>query len=219
VSERREPSLLRAIGTIGLAAGIVNVTIGGGIFRLPAVVAGILGTQAPLAFLVCAAVMGLIVAGFAEAGRRVDLTGGPYAYVEVAFGSLAGFLAGVLVWLLGTTAVAAVATVFADSIGAMLPIASGAGGRAMVLVATFGLLATVNVLGVRFGTRLNAVATAAKLLPLSPGASRWRPGAWRAARCSSSSRSAASRAPSCRAARSATSHGPCRAPSRSPWWR
>jgi len=166
VSERREPSLLRAIGTIGLAAGIVNVTIGGGIFRLPAVVAGILGTQAPLAFLVCAAVMGLIVAGFAEAGRRVDLTGGPYAYVEVAFGSLAGFLAGVLVWLLGTTAVAAVATVFADSIGAMLPIASGAGGRAMVLVATFGLLATVNVLGVRFGTRLNAVATAAKLLPL-----------------------------------------------------
>jgi APA family basic amino acid/polyamine antiporter len=162
----RDPSLLRAIGTVGLAAGIVNVTIGGGIFRLPAVVAGILGPQAPLAFLVCAAVMGLIVAGFAEAGKRVDLTGGPYAYVEVAFGSFAGFLAGVLVWLLGTTAVAAVSTVFADSIGTMLPPLSGAAGRAVVLVLTFGLLATVNVFGVETGTRLNAVATAAKLLPL-----------------------------------------------------
>ena len=166
MSERREPSLVRAIGTVGLVAGIVNVTIGGGIFRLPAAVAGILGAQAPLAFLVCAAVMGLIVAGFAEAGKRVDLTGGPYAYVEVAFGPFAGFLAGVLVWLLGTTAVAAVATVFADSIGAMLPAASGSAGRAVVLVLTFGLLATVNVLGVATGTRLNAVATAAKLLPL-----------------------------------------------------
>ena len=28
------------------------------------------------------------------------MTGGPYAYVEVAFGPFVGFLAGVLVWLL-----------------------------------------------------------------------------------------------------------------------
>jgi amino acid transporter len=62
--------------------------------------------------------------------------------------------------------VAAVSTVFADSIGAMLPAVSGAAGRAVVLVLTFGLLATVTVLGVATGTRLNAVATAAKLLPL-----------------------------------------------------
>lgn len=162
-----QPSLVRAIGTVGLAAGIVNVTIGGGIFRLPAAVAGILGAQSPLAYLVCAAVMGLIVAGFAEAGKRVDLTGGPYAYVEVAFGPFAGFLAGVLVWLLGTTAVAAVSTVFADQIGGLVPALAGAGARAALLVLTFGLLAAVNIAGVGLGTRLNAVATAAKLLPLA----------------------------------------------------
>ena len=40
-SERE--SLTRAIGTFGLAAGIINITIGGGIFRLPAIVAGSLG--------------------------------------------------------------------------------------------------------------------------------------------------------------------------------
>jgi hypothetical protein len=36
-SERE--SLTRAIGTVGLAAGIINVMIGGGIFRVPALVA------------------------------------------------------------------------------------------------------------------------------------------------------------------------------------
>jgi amino acid transporter len=161
-----QPSLVRAVGTMGLAASIVNVTIGGGIFRLPALVAFQLHAAAPLAFLVCAAAMGLIVVCFAEAGKRVDLTGGPYAYVEVAFGRFPGFLAGVLVWLLGTFAVAAVSTVFADSVGALAPPLAGPAGRGVVLVLTFALLSAVNILGVREGTRLNEVATAAKLLPL-----------------------------------------------------
>jgi amino acid transporter len=160
------PSLVRAVGTLGLAASIVNVTIGGGIFRLPALVAASLQAAAPLSFLVCAGAMGLIVVCFAEAGRRVDLTGGPYAYVEVAFGSFAGFLAGVLVWILGTLAVAAVSTIFADSMGALMPSLGTGIGRAAFLIVTFALLSAVNIRGIRQGTRLNAVATAAKLLPL-----------------------------------------------------
>ena len=43
--------LARVIGMWGLAAGIVNVTIGGGIFRLPAGVAAAVGPAAPLASL------------------------------------------------------------------------------------------------------------------------------------------------------------------------
>src|SRR5438270_8292965 len=64
-------SLIRAVGTWGLAAAIVNVTIGAGIFRLPAGVAGTLGAAAPVAYVVCAVAMGLIVLCFAEAGSRV----------------------------------------------------------------------------------------------------------------------------------------------------
>ena len=60
--------LARVIGTWGLAAGIVNVTIGGGIFRLPAGVAESLGAAAPLAYLACTVAMGLIVLCFADAG-------------------------------------------------------------------------------------------------------------------------------------------------------
>lgn len=158
--------LVRVVGMWGLAASIVNITVGGGIFRLPAVGASLLGGAAPLAYVVCAVSMGLIVLCFAEAGSRVEMTGGPYAYVEVAFGSLAGFLSGVLLWTVGTLALAAVATLFADAVGALVPALGGPGGRAAVLVLTFALLSAVNVLGVRQGTTLNVVFTVAKLVPL-----------------------------------------------------
>src|ERR1051325_6348509 len=52
-------SLIRALGTWGLTAAIVNVTIGAGIFRLPASVASSLGAAAPAAYLLCALAMGL----------------------------------------------------------------------------------------------------------------------------------------------------------------
>jgi len=161
-----ESSLLRAIGVLGLAAGIVNVTVGGGIFRLPADVARGLGPGAPLAYLVCAIAMGLIVICFAEAGSRVDLTGGPYAYVEVAFGPFLGFQAGVLLWILGTMAVAAVSVVFTTNAAALVPALSGSWASGAFLVVVFLVLSAVNIAGVRRGTALNTAATVAKLLPL-----------------------------------------------------
>jgi amino acid transporter len=161
-----ERSLVRAIGTWALAAGIINVTVGGGIFRLPANVAQALGAAAPLAYVVCAIAMGLIVVCFAEAGSRVSLTGGPYAYVELAFGPYVGFLTGVLIWLLGTTAVAAVSTVFATNAAELLPVFRQPSMRALLLIASFAIVATVNILGVKQGSRLNGIATVAKLLPL-----------------------------------------------------
>jgi amino acid transporter len=158
--------LVRAIGTFGLAAAIVNITVGGGIFRLPANVAESLGSAGPIAYLVCAVAFGLIVLCIADAGSRVSLTGGPYAYVEVAFGPFFGFMSGVLLWLLGAFAVAANSTVFAAAIGALIPVFSGRTGNALFLVLIFGLLAILNIRGVRQGTRFNNVATIAKLLPL-----------------------------------------------------
>jgi basic amino acid/polyamine antiporter, APA family len=161
-----ERSLVRAIGTWSLAAGIINVTVGGGIFRLPADVAAALGPAAPLAYIVCAIAMGLIVLCFAEAGSRVSLTGGPYAYVELAFGPYVGFLTGVLLWLLGTTAVAAVSTVFATNAAKLFPVFEQPVMRAVLLIGSFAIVATVNILGVKQGSRLNGAATVAKLLPL-----------------------------------------------------
>jgi amino acid transporter len=165
ISTRAEP-LVRVIGTFGLAAAIVNITIGGGIFRLPAIVAGSLGPAAPLAYLVCAAAMGLIVLCIADAGSRVSLTGGPYAYVGTAFGPYAGFISGVLLWMLGTFAAAAVSTVFASSLGLLAPALGGRGMEIAILVVAFAFWSLINLRGVSLGVRLNSVATVAKLLPL-----------------------------------------------------
>src|SRR5688572_17192575 len=164
-----EAGLVRALGVWGLAASIVNITIGGGIFRAPgtAEVTGRLGAAAPVAYALCALAMAFVVMCFAEAGSRVALTGGPYAYVERAFGGFAGFAVGWLLWVTGTIATAAVATIFADSVLRMFPAIPAFPGRAALLVSVFGVVTTINVLGVKLGARLNMASTIAKLLPLT----------------------------------------------------
>jgi len=161
-----DASLVRAIGVRRLTASIVNTTIGAGIFVLPATVAAGLGPAAPLAYLVCAVLMALIVLCFASAGSRVSLTGGLYAYIEVAFGPSVGFVCGVLYWLMALFAVASVASAFAASVGVLWPAAETTAGRAVVLLALFAVLAFINVRGVNPGAGLVEIVTAAKLVPL-----------------------------------------------------
>jgi basic amino acid/polyamine antiporter, APA family len=162
-----DTALVRAIGIRTLAAGIVNTTIGAGIFVLPAVVAARIGPAAPLAYLACALTMGLIVTCFAIAGSRVSLTGGLYAYVEVAFGPYVGFLAGVLLWLASLLGVASVASALAASVALAVPAAGAPWGRAAFLATAIGAFAFLNVRGVRVGAGAVEVGTLAKLAPLA----------------------------------------------------
>ena len=161
-----EHSLVRALGVWGLAASIVNLTVGGGIFRLPAEAARALGPTAPIAYVVCAIAMGLIVLCFAEAGSRVALTGGLYAYVEVAFGPFVGFLTGVLLWAGISVATAAVSSFFADALGALIPSIATGVARNVVLSVILISLALLNITGIRGASRFVSVMTVAKLLPL-----------------------------------------------------
>jgi amino acid transporter len=156
-------TFLRAVGVIGLAAAIFNCTVGGGIFRLPAGAAAAAGSAAPFVYLICAAVIGCVVLCFAEVGSRVAQTGGPYAYVEAAYGRYPGFLAGVLLWMIGTAAVGGVGSAFAEGLAALAGVPAI---RAPVIVGTFLLLAAVNIRGIEQGTRLVMIASVAKLLPL-----------------------------------------------------
>jgi APA family basic amino acid/polyamine antiporter len=161
-----DAGLVRAIGARQLTASIINSTIGAGIFVLPAVAAAGLGAAAPIAYIVCAALMALIVCCIAAAGSRVSLTGGIYAYVEVAFGPYVGFLAGVLYFLSATFGVASVSSALAGSAGALWPAADSPAGRAILIAVLFMGLAAINARGVTPGIRLVETLTAAKLLPL-----------------------------------------------------
>ena len=97
--------LTRAIGPWSLGANAVNLSVGAGIFALPAAVAGILGPAAILAYLVCGLAIALVLTCFAELGTRVTRSGGAVAYIEDSFGPMAGFVAWV-VFTLGFCAAA-----------------------------------------------------------------------------------------------------------------
>src|SRR5438105_13766511 len=127
--------LIRGIGVPALTANIVSSSIGAGSFVIPATVAKGLGSAAPLAFVCCALAMILFVTCFAIAGSRVSLTGGLYAYVEVAFGRYVGFLAGMLYFLTALGAVAGVVNVLANSIALVVPFL---GGPVMRIVCMLG---------------------------------------------------------------------------------
>ena len=165
-AERVDHQLVRAIGVPGLTANIVNATIGAGIFVLPALVAKGLGPAAPLAFIACALAMVLFVTCFAVAGSRVSLTGGLYAYVEVAFGGYVGFLAGILYCLTAVCAVAGVVNVFVNSVAGLLPLLGNPIMRVFVIALVYGILVFINVRGVREGAGAVTVVTVAKLLPI-----------------------------------------------------
>jgi amino acid transporter len=164
--EKREAGLIRALGVPGLTANLINTTSGAGIFALPAAVALKLGAAAPIAFAICAAAMALFVTCFALAGSRVSLTGGLYAYVEVAFGRYVGFLTAVLLFLSAVLSVAGVVTLFAGSLAALVPVLNGTLGRGILMGLIYAILASINIRGVRAGGGAVAVVTVAKLIPL-----------------------------------------------------
>jgi amino acid transporter len=110
--------------------------------------------------------MCLFVTSFAMAGSRVSLTGGLYAYVEVAFGRYVGFLAGVLYFLTAILAISGVVGLIATSVAGLIPPLASQAGRFMVILFVFLFLATINIRGVRIGARAVEAVTLIKLAPL-----------------------------------------------------
>ncbi len=163
---KEDAGLIRAIGIPGLTANIVNSTVGAGIFALPALVAAQLGAASPLAYIICAFAMCLFVTSFAMAGSRVSLTGGLYAYVEVAFGRYVGFLAGVLYFLTAILAISGIVTLIAASVGRLIPILGTPIGRALLIFCILLLLVAINIRGVGIGARTVETMTLIKLAPL-----------------------------------------------------
>jgi amino acid transporter len=149
-----------------MAANVINIVIGAGIFVLPAAIAAQIGSDAPLAYIACAIAMGAIALCFAEAGSRVPTSGGPYGYAEAAFGPFVGFIMAALVWLSAVLASAGIAAALVDVLAGFVPTLSGPLPRAGVILVIFVLLAAVNIAGAAPGARLVAFTTIAKLLPL-----------------------------------------------------
>lgn len=159
--------LHRMIGIKSLAANVVNLTIGAGIFVLPALVAERLGNASGIAYLICGALIFLIMTCLAEVGSTTTTSGGIYKYVESAFGPYLGFLTSNLYWLgFGLISDAAIANALFEIIAVHFPAVNHLLFRMLFFVLVFGALAWINIKGVQYGIRTISVLTVAKILPL-----------------------------------------------------
>ena len=158
--------LLRAVGTFALTAAVINVIVGGGIFRMPAALSAQMGAAAPLALVAGALAIVPIALCFAAVGSRVQVTGGPYSYLSVTFGPFAGFLGGALMWISNFTSSAGVAAALSVQVANLVPALAPPLPRALLLAAVYGLLFALNAHGVKLGARTITALAALKLTPL-----------------------------------------------------
>jgi len=163
---KKDEGLKRSIGVLGLSANIMNIMIGAGIFALPAVIAGIMGSASIFSYIFCGILIALIVLCFAEAGSKVNNTGGPYTYIETAFGDYAGFLAGIFASGSNILASAAVANALLNIIATFNPLFELTSYRVLSLLIVYVLLVTINVRGIKQGIGLVKINTLLKVIPL-----------------------------------------------------
>jgi APA family basic amino acid/polyamine antiporter len=166
VENEKSSGLVRAIGRWTLTALVVNSIVGSGIFGLPSLVSGYVGRRSPLAYLIAAAIVAVILACFAEVASRFGESGGPYLYAREAFGRFVGIEMGWLVWLVRLTASAAGANLFTNYLAEFWPDVSNPVIRLGVLTILIGFLSFVNYRGVKSGAVVSNVFAVAKLLPL-----------------------------------------------------
>jgi amino acid transporter len=166
VENQETRRLIRAMGRWTLTALVINSIIGSGIFGLPSVVAGYVGKQSPLAYLLAAGGIGIVVACFAEVASQFDVTGGPYLYAREAFGRFIGIEVGWLFWLAKLTAAAAAANLFTNYLSEFWPSVQETIPKLALLAGLIGFLAAVNIRGIKSGAAASNMFTVAKLAPL-----------------------------------------------------
>ena len=165
--KNQDEGLRRVIGVRSLTVMAVNVTIGAGIFALPAVVAMQLGASAIWAYLLCGLLMVPTLLCFVELGTKITTSGGSYAYVEKAFGPLAGFLTNTLYWLgYAVMTDAALANVMVDNLATFFPVLTVPLYRVVFLALFMSGLAVLNVIGVKESSRFVVTITLIKIVPL-----------------------------------------------------
>jgi len=168
VHEKREEKtsaegLVRAIGRWTFAALIVNCIIGSGVFGLPSVLASLVGHASVVAIVVAALAVAIIMACFSEVASRFTQTGGPYLYAQAAFGRFMGIQVAWLVWFVRLTACAANANLFVTYLGEFWPEANSQAAKITVLTLLLGVLAAINIRGVKAGAHVSTFFTIAKL--------------------------------------------------------
>ncbi|HVX88681.1 MAG TPA: amino acid permease [Gemmatimonadales bacterium] len=174
--------LPRSLGLWSAVAVLIGSTIGSGIFRVPASVAGELGAPGPFILVwVLGGVFALFGAlTYAELAAAMPRSGGVFAFILEAFGPLPAFLFG---WselvVIRASALGAISTLFAEYLGYFLDFTP----QQVHYVAAAAIIAVglFNYLGVKYAAIVMNATTAAKygalvvmgLLAFVAGSGEW----------------------------------------------
>ena len=182
-SPSTRPGLIRVLGPATATAIVVGTVIGTGVFKKSAVVAQnvpFFGVAA-LVWIVVGLLALLGALAIAEVAVLYPKAGGNYVFLREAYGRLWGFLFGwVEFWMIRSGSIAALATIFAESLVDVLknPVFQERTGlnlgsdpisfwqQQWLTVAVIIGLAFVNILGVRWGGLLQLLITSIKIISL-----------------------------------------------------
>lgn len=151
------------LGGMMSMAMVVGTMIGSGIYLLPTTLAPY-GLNMVVAFVVT--VGGTMCLAFALACLAARIPGGPFVYVERAFGESAAFLTMWSYIVSQWTGVAAVAVAIGGAIGHVVPEAASGTGLTIVALGSIAVLTLVNMMGARSAGWVQLVATIIKIVPL-----------------------------------------------------
>lgn len=170
--------LLRALGPLAATALVVGTVIGSGIFVKPVSIAqNVPGFQLIAVVWVLGGALALLGAlALAEVTVLFPHAGGNYVFLREGYGRLAGFLWGwVDFWIVRAGSIAALATIFTDSLHDIIREARQLGASVEVLsfwqrqfltVGVISALALVNMRGVKWGGGLQLLITVVKVASL-----------------------------------------------------
>ncbi|MCI0377259.1 MAG: amino acid permease [Gemmataceae bacterium] len=174
-SPQSSPGLLRALGPWTATAIVAGTIIGSGVFKKPSSIAeSVPGFDLIALVWVLGGVLSLLGAlSLAEVSVLFPKAGGNYVFLREGFGRAAGFLWGwVEFWIIRSASLAALATIFVESLHDILREAYGVTSQADVLsfwdqrlvtVGVLVILALVNARGVRWGGGLQFFITLIKV--------------------------------------------------------
>jgi APA family basic amino acid/polyamine antiporter len=161
-------NFVRAIGLGRATAMVIGTIIGASIFVQPSLVSGAVPSRSGVLLVwACAGALTLIGALItAELASAFPRTGGVYVFLKEAYSPAVAYLWGwAMFWSMHTGIIAAIATVFARYLGHFLEL--GDIGTRAAAVGAIIVLSAVNYVGVRWGSALQTLFTAIKLLAVA----------------------------------------------------
>ena len=159
--------LRRAIGPAHATALVVGAIVGASIFVQPSEITHLVPSVPGIVFvwLVCGGLTMIGALICAELSATFPETGGVYVYLSRTFGRPVGFLWGwAMFWSAHSGILATLGVVFARYLAYFVPLDDT--GLKLVAIAAILIMSAVNYVGVQYGSGVQALVTAGKLLAI-----------------------------------------------------